>query len=122
MFFWLLGTSIIFTVLAQLLLKKGVLALGEITWSLKGLGSFIVKFFQNGYLVGGLTFFGLAFFFWILTLSKIKLSIAYPISTALNLSLVTLFSCFIFRENLSAIQIVGIFVIMVGIFLLLWKY
>jgi multidrug transporter EmrE-like cation transporter len=122
MFFWLLGSSILFTVLAQLLLKKGVFSLGEMEWSWNGFWGLLVKFFHSGYLVLGLFFFGCAFLFWVLTLSKIKLSLAYPISTALNLSLVTLLSYFIFKENLSIIQIVGVFVIITGIFLLLWKY
>lgn len=118
MTYLLLGVSIILTVISQLLLKKGVF--GTVDFGLP-FGELILSFLKNPFFLSGVVSFGLAFILWILVLSKMKLSVAYPISTALNLSLVAIVSYFFFKEQLSLIQMAGILTIIFGIFLLLWK-
>lgn len=106
------------TVISQLLLKKSVF--GVVDFSLP-LGKLTISFLKNPFFLAGVVSFGLAFILWILVLSKMKLSVAYPISTALNLSLVAIVSYVLFKEQLSPVQMSGIGIIIFGIFLLLWK-
>lgn len=120
-FIFLLPLSILTTVSAQLCLKKGILGLGELDVSLTGFFSLIPKVLQNIWLLGGLFLFGISFLLWLFVLSKLQLNIAYPIFVGLNFCLITAFSWFLFKEHLSLLQILGIAVIIFGIFLVLPK-
>jgi multidrug transporter EmrE-like cation transporter len=117
--FLILGISILFTVSAQLFLKKGVLDLGIINFSAKEFLNLIPRFLQNIWLIGGLFLLGISFLLWLFVISKIKLSIAYPILTSMNFILIALFSWLFLKEQLGAIQGLGIIIIIFGIFLLL---
>jgi len=116
--FLILVISIFFTVSAQLCLKKGVLSLGTLDFSVNNLLNLFPRIFQNIWLMAGLFLFGIGFFLWIFIISRIKLNMAYPISTSLSLSLIAFFSWLFFKEQLLPIQILGIAVIILGIFLL----
>lgn len=118
----ILATTIIFTVIAQLLLKKFAVYFGEYGFSFKIITGLITKFPQNIQLFGSMIFWAIAFLLWVVVLSRIKLNIAYPIVTALNMSLVVLGSYFFFKENLSLVQLIGILIIVFGIFLVSWKF
>ena len=115
----LLAIPIFATVIAQLLLKKGMLLAGKLEFSLSNLLNLIFQVFHSVYLFLGLFFFGIAFLFWLFILSKIQLNVVYPISTSLTLCLVTVASWFLFKEYLSFYQILGIVIIIFGVFLLL---
>lgn len=114
-----LGFSILATVSAQLLLKKGMMIMGQLNFSFSNLLNLFVQIFHNVYLFFGLVFFGLAFFSWLFVLSKLQLNIAYPVIASLNFGLVTVGSWLLFKEELSSFHILGIGVIIFGIFLLL---
>ena len=116
----ILVISILFTVSAQLLLKKGVIASGKLLTSSTNLFSLITGIFKNIYLVSGLVLWGVAFLCWLFVLSKIKLNIAYPLANALNISLVVLGSVLFFKENFSLAQSLGLLLIIGGIFML-WR-
>lgn len=117
--FLILGISIVLAVGAQLSLKKGVLNLGTLNFSFSNFLGLIPRIFQNVWLLGGLFLFGISFLLWLFVISKIKLSVAYPISTSLNFILIALFSWLFLREQLLPTQILGIVVIIFGIFLLM---
>ena len=119
--FLILGISILFTVGAQLFLKKGVLNLGTLDFSVNNFLNLIPRIFQNIWLMGGLFLLGISFLLWLFVISKIKLSVAYPISTSLNFILIALFSWLFLKEQLLPIQIFGIVIIIFGIFILV-KY
>ena len=119
--FLILAASILVTVSAQLSLKKGVLGLGDLNFSLSNIFSFIFRILQNGWLMAGLFLFGISFFLWIFILSKLQLNIAYPVVVSLNFCLITIASWFLFKEYLSFVQILGIATIIFGTFLVLFK-
>ena len=114
--------SVLFTVAGQLCLKKGALGYQAGNLSLGGLAGWMAKFWQNGFLMIGLLLLGLALMFWMAVLVKVKLNVAYPLAMALNLLLVVLGSFLCFKEALSWVQMAGIFTIVTGMFLLLWKF
>ena len=119
--FLILIVSIFTTVGAQLCLKKGVLALGDFDFTFSAFFYLISRIFQNLWLAGGVVLFAISFFLWIFVLSKLQLNIAYPIAIALNFSLITIASWFLFKEHLSLPQILGIVTIICGTFLVLFK-
>lgn len=117
--FLILGFAILSAVFAQLLLKKGVLKLGVLDFSIQGLLGLIPRILQNVWLVGGLFLLGAAFLLWLFVISKIKLNVAYPVVASLTIGLISLFSWLLFKEHLGLIQILGIALIIFGILLLL---
>jgi len=65
----------------------------------------------------GLISFGVAFIFYSVVLTKMRLGVAYPIMTSAGFAIVTVAAVFLFDERLSAMKIVGIAVIALGIWL-----
>ncbi len=106
---------------AELMLKKGMLVFGAINFSLINLWSLILAIFKNFYILGGLFLLGVGFFAWLFILSKINLSIIYPISTSLTLIAVIIGSLLFFKENLSLFHVIGTAFIILGIFSLLHR-
>jgi len=117
--FLLLLISICATASAHLCFKKGVLRLGELDFSFSQVFSLIPQIFQNVWIMLGVGLFGISFILWLFVLSKLQINVAYPIALSCEVTLVTIASWFLFKEYLSPIQILGIVVIIVGIFLLL---
>jgi len=113
--------SILTVSAAQLFLKKGMLEMGELNFSLSQIGSLILSIFQNKLLAAGTIFFIISYIFYLLALSKIELNIAQPFSMAAGIVLVVLGSWAFLGESLVLRQIIGIVLITVGIFLLISK-
>lgn len=108
-------------VIIQLLLKKGVFFIDKSAFSFSRLPALIAQIFLNGYIVGGLVMLGALFILWLFLISKTELSALYPAIIGLNFVLISIATRIIFKEYLSPWQIVGIVVIIIGIFLVL-KY
>ena len=116
----MLFVAIVLTVAAQLLLKRGVANMGDIQLSVGGLTFIVVEIFRNLYLFFGLFLLGLTFLLWIWLVSKVQLNILYPITVSGQLALLALGSWLWFNEVLTPMQLLGMAIIIVGIFLLSW--
>lgn len=110
----LLGIAIITTVLSQLLFKQGMVILGGINFSLSNIFSLFLSILKSPHLLIGLFFYGISFLLWLIVLSKMKLSLVYPI-TSMNFVLVTIASYYLFGEKLSPFQMGGILFIIIGV-------
>jgi multidrug transporter EmrE-like cation transporter len=110
----LFAISICTTVGAHLCFKKGVLQLGQISFSLSAIWAIL----QNVWILFGGFLFVISFLTWLFILSKLQLNIAYPIILSIEASLVTVASWFLFKEYLSLPQILGIILVIVGIILI----
>ncbi len=106
---------------AQLLLKKGMMIVGPIDLSVANFGNLFFTLIKNGFLWGGGLMLIFSFCLWLYLLSKINLNIIYAVSSSLTLVAVVIVSVFLFKESLTFLQIVGILVIVIGIFLVLGK-
>jgi len=117
--FLLLLVSICVTASAQICFKKGVLKWGGLDFSFSQALSLIPKIFQNAWIMSGVFLFGISFILWLFILSRLKLNVAYPIALSSEVTITTVVAWFLFKEYLSLAQILGIAIIIVGIFLLL---
>ena len=74
----------------------------------------IISLFLSPYILSGLSLYGAATVLWLFILTKVPLSIAYPIQ-----SLAYIFAVFgaffIFNEPLTVAKIVGVLFIMLGV-------
>jgi drug/metabolite transporter (DMT)-like permease len=101
---------------AQLLLKAGVKDMGIIQLSPATIVNAGLKLALEPHIVGGLFCYAISVVVWILALSRVPVSIAYPM---LSLGyVVTAFIAWAFMgEAVNAMRVSGIGVIIVGVFL-----
>jgi uncharacterized membrane protein len=102
---------------AELLLRKGMLMVGQFPQNFSEIWSFFVKAFTNFYVLGAILAAIITGLAWISTVSRADaLSRVYPFM-ALSYVLVVVFSILFFKESVSPIRWVGVACICVGAFL-----
>lgn len=69
----------------------------------------------NLYLLGGVLAYGLSTIVYIVVLGKFNLSVAYPLIIGLTVISTAAFGAFIFKEQVSFVQWVGIGLMLAGI-------
>lgn len=111
----ILATSILLAVIGQLLMKRGMVLFG--TFPATQLLEKLIPMFLNPYVFFGFAAFGLSSLFWLIVLSRMELSLVYPLVSVAYV-LVALFSFFVFKENVTMIRWIGIAVIICGVFLI----
>ena len=114
---FLLFVSIFLSSIGQLTLKFGLNRIGELTLLRSNLGTLFLKILSSPVLLLGLFFYGVSAFIWIIGLSKVPLSKAYPL-ISVSYIIVVFFSWFLLHENISPLKIVALVVICFGVFLL----
>jgi multidrug transporter EmrE-like cation transporter len=114
--FLLVLTGVMLNAAAQLLLKAGVTRVGEIKLTLGTILSAGWKLAFEPHIIGGLTCYVVSVVVWILALSRVQVSIAYPM-LSLGYVVTAVAAWWLMGESLSAIRITGIAVIIVGVYL-----
>jgi len=113
--FSLIFLSTVFTVAGQLFLRKGMLDVGEVSFSLQSLWKTLGETASNGYVIMGFILFALGAIFWLVILSKVEVSYAYPIGS-LGYILLLFASWLFLGETIPLSRWIGVFVICLGIF------
>lgn len=113
---WLIALSVFAGVLGQILIKLGVGDNGLISETSSGLLSVFVAILTTPLVMGGLVLYGVGAISWILVLSRMNLSHAYPF-LALNFVLIAVLSRLLLNEPIPMIRWVGMGIICVGIVL-----
>ncbi len=109
--------SIFFLVIAQLLLKAGMNQVGPVELNdVNALGKLVIKVFLTPHLLAGVLLYILSSFFWLIGLSHVELSYAYPF-VGLAYVLVVLFSWLFLKESVTLIRWAGVILIVAGVFL-----
>ena len=111
----ILSISILLAVAGQLLMKKGMLEFGSFP-----LNQLLVKLFPiffNPYVFMGLFFFGLSSIFWLVVISRLQLSLVYPMVSVAYV-LVAFASIIFFKEHVGLLRWLGITVIVFGVILI----
>ena len=101
---------------AQLLLKAGVNAVGHFDMTPANILPVGIKIATQWPIIGGLACYVLSVVVWIVGLSRVDVSIAYPM-LSLGYVVNAFAAWYLFGEVLSAQRLVGIGVILVGVFL-----
>src|SRR4030042_515771 len=108
-----LSISIICNCLSLILLKKGMLSVNNFGENLHDITAWF-QLLVNGYIIFSIILFVLSFITWMISLTKIDLSLAYP-TVSITYIIITLASYYFFNEALTIYRIVGIFFIITGI-------
>lgn len=110
LFYLLLVSSM--AAVGSLLLKQGVTVIGPFTPTVR----LIPKIVTNLWIVFGLLIYALSAFLWLSLLSKSELSRLYPIFVAIDFLIVSVVTLVIFKEQFSLIKIIGIILLLLGIY------
>jgi len=114
--FSLIMTGVLLNAGAQLLLKAGTNAVGRFDFSLANLVPVGMKLAFEPHIVGGLACYVVSVVVWIMGLSRVEVSIAYPmLSVGYILNAVA--AWYLFGESMTAQKLVGIAFIVLGVFL-----
>jgi multidrug transporter EmrE-like cation transporter len=113
--YMILSVSILLAVIGQLLMKKGMMLFGA--FPVSQLLQKIIPIFLNPYVFFGLACFGLSSVFWLVVLSRLELSLVYPMVSVAYI-LVAFASWFFFKENVTLVRWMGIAVIVLGVILI----
>ncbi|MBD3330255.1 EamA family transporter [Candidatus Peregrinibacteria bacterium] len=114
MHYLLLILALVLNALANILIKIGALKMQNLSSLSKG--EIAVNLITNHFLIIGVLLFAMNVVFYFLALTKINLSVAYPIMTSGGFLLITIFSVLYLRESLTLLQVMGIILIALGIF------
>ena len=104
-------------VAGQFLMKQGMSQIGVIGGPMNVMALSVARAFFNPYVIGGVASYGLSSIFWLILLSRVELSYAYP-ALALGYVFVTLISAWILGEDVSSLRWMAVGVICVGVVLL----
>ena len=112
----LLMTGVLLNAAAQLLLKAGTNAVGHFEFHLGNLLPVGMKIALEPHIVGGMACYAVSLVVWIMGLSRVPVSVAYPmLSVGYVLNAVA--AWYLFGESLSAQKLVGIGFIVLGVVL-----
>ena len=113
MLYILIFTSVIIGVAGQLLMKHGVSQLGNISG---GVVQFLLKALFSPWVIAGLFGYGIGTLIWLLILSKVDVSYAYPM-LSLGYVFLLIFAALFLGEQISLIRIAGVVLIVIGVIL-----
>ena len=108
--------SVSLSAFSQIILRRGMTR-PDVQAALADTSNLFVTFkavFLSPYIIGGLACYGLGAVVWLLVLSKIPVSFAYPF-VALGIVLTTAAGVLVLGESISLITGIGIAVIIAGI-------
>lgn len=109
----LLLVSVLFAVGGQLTLKTAMDSVGRIGKTSQ-VGDTLLRAMKEPLLWLGLALFGISALFWLVVLSRVRLSVAYPI-VGISYILIVLLARFRLHEHVPALRWVGVSVIALGI-------
>jgi len=101
---------------AQLLLKAGTNAVGHFEFSAQNIVPIGMKLAFEPHIAGGVACYVVSVVVWILGLSRVEVSIAYPM-LSIGYVLNAIAAWYLFGESLTAQKLLGIAFIIMGVFL-----
>lgn len=101
---------------AQLLLKAGTNAVGHFEFSAANVVPVGLRLALEPHILGGVTCYVVSLVVWIMALSRVEVSIAYPM-LSIGYVVNAIAAWYLFGESLTALKLTGIGFIVVGVFL-----
>jgi multidrug transporter EmrE-like cation transporter len=103
-------------VIGQMMLKQGMTQMGPLSLTVSTAPQLVWRIATAPMVVAGLLVYGVGTFFWLITLSRIELSVAYPF-VSLNHVIIFLLAWLVLREQISPMRAAGVLVICAGMLL-----
>ncbi len=108
--------SVVLAVMGQTTLKAGATEVGRVgSREVANIGATIARFAANPRILVGLLFYSMSAVLYIVALSRLDLSVAYPI-VGLSYPLITLIAWLLLHEPVSLGRWLGVALITIGVF------
>lgn len=108
---------VVFNSAGALLIKNQINALGPVRLvSFSSTLFYFGKLLSSWQVVGGFAAIFISALAWMTALSRMELSIAYPIAVGLNFLLIVGLSFLFFSEPLTFYKVLGVFLLLAGLF------
>ena len=101
---------------AQLLLKAGTNAIGHFTFSPENILPIGIKIASEPHILGGLACYVVSVVVWIMALSRVEVSIAYPM-LSIGYLVSAIAAWYLFGEAVTVMRMTGIGIIIVGVYI-----
>ncbi len=112
--FMLVITGVLLNVAAQLLIKTGTNAVGHFEFSRANILPIGWRLATEPHIIGALTCYVFGVVVWVLALSRVQVSIAYPM-LSMGMVLNAIAAWYLFSEPLNATKFIGMGVIILGV-------
>lgn len=112
----LILTGVLLNAAAQLLLKAGARSIAGLQFTLANAGTIAGRVAFNLPIIGGLACYAISVIVWILALSRVEVSMAYPM-LSVGYVVNAVLAWWLFGEQIGAARIAGIGIIIVGVWL-----
>lgn len=116
----LILSSVFLNALAQIFIRQGMLKLGNISLNMEQIWHMALSVFTNIYLLSGMFSYGISIILWMIVLSKVNVSLAYPF-LSVGYIVTAILAYLIFKEPLTAQKILGIAIICLGVAVLTYS-
>jgi multidrug transporter EmrE-like cation transporter len=115
--FSLILTGVLLNAIAQLLLKAGTNAIGHFAFERGNILPIGWQLATQPHIFAGLACYVVSVVVWILALSRVEVSIAYPM-LSIGYVVNALAAWYLFGEGVTPMRLVGIAVIVLGVFII----
>jgi len=112
----LIFTGVFLNAVAQLLLKAGTNAVGHFHFTTENIVPVGWQMATQPYILGGMVCYAVSLVVWIMALSRVEVSIAYPM-LSVGYVLNAIAAWYFFGEAVSATRLIGIGVIIIGVYI-----
>ena len=109
--------AVFLNTIGQIVMKAGSSSLTSLSFSLANLPQIFLAIIKSPLMVGALSLYGLSAVIWIMALSKLDLSQAYPM-TSIGYILTAIIGVFAFGEVMTVLRLVGLGLILAGVLIL----
>jgi len=116
----LLFVAVLLSVTGEFLLKHGVNQLGVLELHPSNLVPTLARVFSNPSVLSGFVFLFSGSIFWLSVISRVPLSFAYPMLSTSYILVLTVSWLFL-GEQINAVRVLGVMVIMAGVSLVFWS-
>ena len=114
--FSLVLLGVLLNAAAQLLLKAGTNSIGQFEFSMANLLPVGVRVASQPYIVAGLMCYVVSVVVWIMALSRVEVSVAYPM-LSIGYVVSAIAAYYLFGESLGPVRWLGIGFIVLGVWL-----
>lgn len=114
--FALVLLGVLLNAAAQLLLKAGTNSIGVFAFTRDNLLPVGLKVATEPHILGGLACYGISVVVWIMALSRVEVSIAYPM-LSIGYVVNAVAAWYLFGEPVTPTRLIGIGIIVVGVYL-----
>ena len=112
--FGLIAAGVLLNTFAQLLLKAGTNSIGRFEFALSRALEIGLKLAFNPYILGGLACYAVSLVVWLMALSRVEVSVAYPM-LSVGFAINAVLAWWLLGEPVTLQRLAGIAIIIVGV-------